>query len=223
MPRKHTQKQSQKQVVNIRIGETSTKKKRKTRRRKSPAGDSAARDYLQPQSLAPTILLQTGFVPQSSAPPIGYGASIGGTQPIMGMPIPASHSAIPGSRQPVIEDIGQVGQEGPVTILDRPTKTEQLGELVEPVKQVPFSEYSLAFAKYTPSNPEEPIMKRSGGSSIEPKEPKPKRAKGLTRADLVIRYKAIFGKNPPRTLTKGALFVKVLEAERDTERAGKPE
>jgi hypothetical protein len=88
--------------------------------------------------------------------------------------------------------------------------------LVEPVKRVPFSEYSLAFAKYTPSDPKEPFMRRSGGSSIEPP---PKRTKGLTRADLVIRYKAIYGKNPPRSLSKGALFVKVLEAER----AGQPE
>lgn len=215
MPRKPTQKQTQKQVVNIRIGETASKKKRKSRRRRSPAGDSAARDYLQPQSLAPTILLQTGFVPQTSAPPIGYGASIGGTQPIMGMPIPASYSTLRGSREPIIEDIGQVGQEGPVEILERPTKREQLGELVEPVSQKPFSEYSLAFAKYTPSDPAKPFMPMS---EEKPKLPS-KRAKGLTRADLVIRYKSIFGKNPPRSLSKGALFVKVLEAEKE----GQPE
>jgi hypothetical protein len=102
--------------------------------------DAVASDYLQPQQLAPTIILQTG-----------QGPPIGGTSAIANTRIPGP-SMLMGSRTPALEDIGQIGTEGRVQILTLPTKQEQLGELIEPVSQIP----GYGPSQFQFSNPQAP-------------------------------------------------------------------
>jgi hypothetical protein len=140
--RSQKQRQSQKQVVNIRLDAPKRKRSRRQRRRRMPTlADAVASDYLQPQQLAPTIILQTG-----------QGPPIGGTSAIPNTRTPAFSQMLMGSRTPALEDIGQIGTEGRVEILERPTKREQLGELIEPVSQIP----TYGPSQFQFSNPQVP-------------------------------------------------------------------
>jgi hypothetical protein len=126
------QKQKQTQIVNVNIrGEPKRKSTRRRKRRqpKPTMEDVARADYLQPQQL-PIVAYQTGYgtypiiqgQPAQNVPP---------PQPFyMTPPAPRSISLVP-------EDIGQVGTEGAVEILEQPTKKEQLSELITPVELPP--------------------------------------------------------------------------------------
>jgi hypothetical protein len=153
--RTQKQRQSQKQVVNIRLDAPKRKRSRRQRRRRMPTlAEAVASDYLQPQQLAPTIILQTG-----------QGAPIGGTSAIPNTRIPAFSQMLMGSRTPALEDIGQIGTEGRVEIMDRPTKQEQLGELIEPVSQVPT--YGPSQFQFTnPQAPNDPSIGLQFGEPI---------------------------------------------------------
>jgi hypothetical protein len=126
------QKQKQTQIVNVNIhGEAKRKSTRRRKRRqpKPTMEDIASADYLQPRQM-PIVAYQTGY----GTYPIIQGQpaqSVPAPQPFyMTPPAPRSISLVP-------EDIGQVGTEGAVEILDQPTKREQLAELITPVELPP--------------------------------------------------------------------------------------
>ena len=170
--RTQKQKQTQKQIVNIRLGETPKKRRRQRRRRMPTLADAVASDYLQPQQLAPTIILQTG-----------QGPPIGGTSAIPNTRIPAFSQMLMGSRTPALEDIGQIGTEGRVEILERLTKKEQLGELIEPVSQIPgYGPSQFQFSN--PQAPNDPSIGIQFGEPIRYMSPPSERPiEGLVSAE----------------------------------------
>jgi len=116
---KQTQKQSVKQTVIVRLDEKHYKKRRvyKRKHRENMGGKEQPIQLTQP-SLPPNVIYQSHQI----------------------MPVPfqvqtPTPITSPEPVQPRIEDIGQVGTEGPVKILDVPTKKETLAELITPVKQ----------------------------------------------------------------------------------------
>lgn len=219
MAKPHSQKQSQKQVVNVRIGSDLVEKKRRRRapRKKRQSVDVEALDYLQPQQLAPTIIMQTGY----GSPTSGMGSSIMNTPvagmrnigQITGMPTPSMGTV------PTLEDIGQIGTEGPVEILERPTKAETLSELIEPVPTVSMTDN--IFTTYTPPDPSRGINIESPMSIFSEITTEPPRrirqprevSGGFTKTQLVIRYKELTGRNPPKGIKKQELLENVLSLE----------
>lgn len=230
MPRrKHTsrhhqkQKQSQRQVVNVHITQPTAKPKRRRSRRAPSAQDVALAQYLQPQQLAP-VIYQTGYgtFPLQQPTAVPFGQTLG--QPIEKPKV-------------FLEDIGQVGTEGAVEILDRPTKKEQLAELTAPVP-VDLSAFNSPFVGAKMSAPipsysfgKEPAPSEGWGigpemfaepsmspvSSAEPsvvEPPKRTRAKskGMTLGQLKPLYKQAYGVNPPKGMTKAQVFTKLMEA-----------
>ena len=151
MPRRtQKQKQSQRQVVNVTIAAPKAERRRRRRRTRKPtAEDIAAFDYLQPRQLPPTILLQTGDLNIRSQ--IGGTPSIG-PLPISEMPIPSPILA----REEFI-DIGTIGREGFVEILDLPSKRETLERLATPVakeeRSIPLSPIPMSEPFITPKRP----------------------------------------------------------------------
>jgi len=108
MPRRQKQKQTQKQTVIVNIREP--KKKRSTRRRKSAPRDGVSS---MQQALPPPVIYQSTYsipYPVQAPPPI----------------------QVPMKVRDFI-DVGQVGTEGAVEILDVPTKKEQQSEMTTPV------------------------------------------------------------------------------------------
>lgn len=126
--RKHsrtTQKQRQKQtqIVNIRLGESPKKKRSSRRKRRQPTMEDIAKaDYIQPQQM-PLVVFQSGY----GSGPLTQSQPQQQQQPFYMMP------PQPRTIRLVPEDIGQVGTEGRVEILDQPTRREQLAELTSPV------------------------------------------------------------------------------------------
>jgi len=133
--RKQKQKQKQKQVQNVnqkvivRIGDISKKKSRRRRSTRKPKEQS---DTSMMQSLQPNVIYQS-YKPEQIPSPQSV------TQNLPLSPAPTATNMVP-STLPVptvrgaFEDVG-VGAEGFVTILDVPTKKEQLSELITPVSK----------------------------------------------------------------------------------------
>jgi hypothetical protein len=113
---KQTQKQSVKQTVIVKLDGIHHKKKRVHRRKQRETKEQPIQ--LTQPSLPPNVIYQSSQ--------------------IMPVPFPVEKKVPITSPEPVkprIEDIGQVGTEGAVQILDVPTKKETLEELITPVKQ----------------------------------------------------------------------------------------
>lgn len=111
MPRRQKQRQSQKQTVIVNISEP-RKKKRSGRRRKSVPRDGVSS---MQQALPPPVIYQSSYsipYPVQAPPPI----------------------QAPVKERGFLTDVGQVGTEGPVEIIDVKTKKEQLSELTSPVQ-----------------------------------------------------------------------------------------
>ena len=128
------QKQKQKQVQNVnqkvivRIGDVS-KKKSKRRRSRKPKEPSEGVSSLQ-QSLPPNVIYQSYKPEQIPSPqpatqnlPLEAAPTAKNIVPET-LPVPTARGAF--------EDVG-IGSEGFVTVLDVPTKKEQLAELITPV------------------------------------------------------------------------------------------
>lgn len=120
--RGHSVKQTAKQtqIVNVRIGEV--KRKRSKRRRRRSGGGGGESMQLQAPIPLPTVSYQTGY----GSFPLIQG------QPVMN---PFPYSAPAGIPKPVLEDIGQVGTHGREEILVKPTRGEQLSEMVTPISR----------------------------------------------------------------------------------------
>jgi hypothetical protein len=126
MPKKSRAKQSQKQKqtqnISIKIGELPTKKKPRRRPRKAIKSEG-----LVPTRQLPPVVYQT--LPQLTyyGKPDEFGS-------ITAQPAKASSIVEPvKTKTTILEDIGMVGTEGPVEIIDVPTKRETLSELITPV------------------------------------------------------------------------------------------
>jgi hypothetical protein len=121
---KQTQKQEQRQNINIKIGELPTKKPRRRPRRKPSAPGSEA-----PMRQLPPVVYQT--LPQltyySMPSQLSGGSITAPTKPATSIVEPVK------AKTTILEDVGMVGTEGPVEILDLPTKRETLEELITPV------------------------------------------------------------------------------------------
>jgi hypothetical protein len=122
------QKQSVKQVVNVRIGEVKSKKSKRRRAKRQPSGaDADFLNYLTPQQM-PLVAYQTGYgtFPLSQGSAFTYQPT-----PQLSQPTPAT--TFPTSTQPQWEDTGLYGSGGANIILDTPTKKEQQADFIEPV------------------------------------------------------------------------------------------
>lgn len=104
------QKQSQKQTVIVRLDGVA-KAKRSKRKRRVPK-KQAEQVSIQSQTLPPNVIYQSSYnipYPVFKAPPT------------------------PQETTPFLQDVGQVGTEGRVEILSKPTRQETLKELTAPV------------------------------------------------------------------------------------------
>ena len=126
---KQTQKQNVKQTVIVRLDGTNRKKRRVRRRKQRESMGAEAKKEQQIQltqpSLPPNVIYQSN---QMTAIPVQFQAE-------KAVPITASEPIKPISITKGIEDIGQIGTEGPVSILDVPNKKETLAELITPIKK----------------------------------------------------------------------------------------
>jgi len=141
MPRKvkqtQKQKQKQKQTVIVNIEQPKAKPRKKRAPRRKPQEVEMYREF--PRTVYPT--------PQLTI----YGDMMPPTQPSTQ---PSTRSIIeptqPTNRMPILEDIGNVGTEGPVQIIDVPTKKEQLAELMTPVSLSEDSGRAIARSSIVP-------------------------------------------------------------------------
>jgi len=118
-----TEKQEQRQNISIRIGELPTKKPRRRRPRKGPTAPGREAPIRQ----LPPIVYQT-------LPQLTYYGKPNEMGMLTAEPERATSIVEPKkTRTSILEDIGQVGTEGRVEILDVPTKRETLAELITPV------------------------------------------------------------------------------------------
>jgi hypothetical protein len=117
---KQTQKQEQK--ISIRIGDLKPKRKRRRARRKPKPEEP-----IMPTRSLPPVVYQT--LPQVSyyGQPNKEGALIATPERVSSIVQPLK------AKTTILEDIGMVGTEGPVEILEKPTKRETLKELITPV------------------------------------------------------------------------------------------
>ncbi len=114
------QRQEQTQNISIKIGELPKKKPRR-RPRKGPSAPGREAPLRQ----LPPVVYQT--LPQL----VSYNAP---QTTITAPPKPATSIVAPvKAKTTILEDVGMVGTEGPVEILDVPTKRETLKELITPV------------------------------------------------------------------------------------------
>jgi hypothetical protein len=123
MPRKTTTKQKQKQKQEQNVKQTviikldkegkRIKRRRKRVQKKTPEGEST--------------------MYRSLPAPVVYQSSYAIPYPVFKEPAKVATVAPEPKAKPFIEDLGLVGTEGPVTILEKPTKKELLGELIAPV------------------------------------------------------------------------------------------
>lgn len=124
--KKQTQKQSsseqrQLQNINIRIGDVLPKKRRRAPRKRKVA------EPIVPTRQLPPVVYQT-------LPQVSYYGKPDKTGAIVAKPETPSSIAEPvKSKTSILEDIGMVGTEGPVEILDKPSKRETLESLIIPV------------------------------------------------------------------------------------------
>jgi len=197
---KQKQKQSQQQFVNVNINQATEKRRAPRSRKQQPSAvDIAALEYLQPRQM-PTVIYQTGY----GSPPVQSGFSF--PNPVR----PSLADIIPQPKQSTLEDIGQVGTEGRVEILDQPTKKEQLAELIEPVS-APMDMFNEQFVKagmYDPMpgfefgiGPQVPAM----GEPIMGYEPMTQQAQAFAKAGTkgyyIDKITQITGVEPSADLT----------------------
>jgi len=116
------QKQEQRQNINIKIGELPTKKPRR-RPRKGPSAPGRE----APMRQLPPVVYQT-------LPQLTYYGKVDEFGTFRGEPKKTSIVEPTKPKSTILEDIGMVGTEGPVEIIDVPTKRETLSELITPVK-----------------------------------------------------------------------------------------
>jgi hypothetical protein len=121
MPKqKQTQKQEQK--ISIRIGDLKPKRKRRRARRKPKPEEP-----ITPTRSLPPVVYQT-------LPQVSYYGQPNKTGSIVATPERVSSMVEPlKAKTTILEDIGMVGTEGPVEILEKPTKRETLKELITPI------------------------------------------------------------------------------------------
>jgi len=151
---KQKQVQNVKQTVIVKLDGKGQRVKRR-RRRRQPSGGGASTMY---QSLPPNVIYQTGGEsfnkPSAPAPAVEAAPA----------PLVAKPAAAPAVNMPVqFQDVG-VGTEGLVEILDRPTKREQLNELITPVlntKKDVSSDFNIPSA-YVPAFVEPQIQETVG-------------------------------------------------------------
>lgn len=139
---KQKQKQQQKQTVKVVVNVGEKKKRKSSKRRPKRA---QAEEVVQYKAFPPQIIYQ-------QAPLTFYPSEQPAARSIMDAPeVPKGLMA---TVAPSLEDVGQVGTEGPVEILDLPTKRETLSELIEPVSEMkpPIQTYKL----------QEPLMSQIG-------------------------------------------------------------
>lgn len=116
-------KQEQRQNINIKIGELPIKKQRRRRPRK------VTKEPEVPLRQLPPVVYQT-------LPQLTYYGKPNESGVITSEPIKATSIVEPvKAKTSIIQDIGQIGTEGPVEIIDVPTKKETLSELITPVKK----------------------------------------------------------------------------------------
>ena len=222
MPRKikhvkhHNVKQSVRQVVNVNIGEVRRKRSKRSRRPKREGGQMMAPIPM------PNVIYQTGY----------------GTFPlIQGPPVmnPFPYKPPVEIKRPMMEDVG-VGTEGFVEIPTLTSKREFLTDVltqspVEVFPRAPFeSRKSLKVDEISmPSSAplgSEPMMEPGRISMPAEEVPQPREAPmrrraprgpstGVTLASLKPRYKALYGRNPPKGMSKMQVFIRVMEAEKN--------
>jgi hypothetical protein len=114
-------KQRQLQNISIRIGDVSKKKRRRAPRKRKDA------EPITPTRSLPPVVYQT--LPQVSyyGQPNKEGALIATPERVSSIVEPVK------TKTTILEDIGMVGTEGPVEILEKPTKRETLKELITPI------------------------------------------------------------------------------------------
>lgn len=115
---KQTAKQTQ--IVNVRIGEVKRKRSKRSKRRRGGGGGESMQ--LSAPIPLPTVSYQTGY----GSFPLIQGQSVMN---------PFPYSAPAGIPKPTLEDIGQVGTSGREEILVKPTKSEQLSEMIAPISR----------------------------------------------------------------------------------------
>jgi hypothetical protein len=163
----------------------------------------------------PNVIYQTGY----------------GTFPlIQGPPImnPFPYKPPVEIKRPMMEDVG-VGTEGFVEIPTLTSKREFLTDVMtqtpvevfprapmESRKSLKVDEVSAASSEPSAS---EPMMYPSKPSMPTEDVPMRRRAPrgpstGVTLASLKPRYKALYGRNPPRGMSKMQVFIQVMEAEK---------
>jgi hypothetical protein len=149
LKQKQKQAQNVKQSVVVKIGEVAKKRKR-TYRRKSSGGSAGGSQQLQPQSLPPNVIYQSN---QITPVPVQFNP-----EPVTKITEPAPKP------KTIMEDVG-VGTEGFVKILELPTKREQLGMMIEPIK-----------TKILPPKKEQPIRilpQKQEQPTLPPKQEQP--------------------------------------------------
>lgn len=117
------QQQKQQQNISIKIGELPTKKRRR-RPRKGPSAPGRE----APMRQLPPVVYQT--LPQLTY----YGRPNESGVITAEPPKPTSIVEPVKSKTSILEDIGMIGTEGPVEIIDVPTKRETLKELITPIE-----------------------------------------------------------------------------------------
>lgn len=115
---KQRQKQSVKQTVIVKVGETSTKRKRSYRRKARGGGGGGQAQYIQPTQLPGQTIYQSN---QITPVPFEVPAKVSITEPEPKKP-----------KITEFQDVG-VGTEGLVEVIDVKTKKETLGELTSPI------------------------------------------------------------------------------------------
>jgi len=114
-------KQNQLQNISIRIGDVSKKKRRKAPRKRKVA------EPVAPFRQLPPVVYQT-------LPQVSYYGMPSKTGSIVAKPDTPSSIVEPvKTKTTILEDIGMVGTEGPVEILDVPTKRETFATLITPI------------------------------------------------------------------------------------------
>jgi len=128
--KEQTQKQTsnqqrQLQNISIRIGDISKKKRRRAPRKRKDA------EPIVPTRQLPPVVYQT-------LPQVSYYGTPSKTGSIVAKPEMLSSIVEPvKTKTTILEDIGMVGTEGPVEILDKPTKRETLQTLITPIVRTP--------------------------------------------------------------------------------------
>lgn len=230
MPRKikhvkhNNVKQSVRQVVNVNVGEVRRKRSKRSRRPRSSGGGES--QMMAPIPM-PNVIYQTGY----------------GTFPlIQGPPVmnPFPYRPPVEIKRPMMEDVG-VGTEGFVEIPTLTSKREFLTDVLtqSPVEVFPrapmesrkslnmplFKVDELSAASSEPLG-YDPMMEPGRISMPAEEVPQPREAPmrrraprgpstGVTLSSLKPRYKALYGRNPPKGMSKMQVFIRVMEAEKN--------